>query len=76
MTELRPERRLRSAAPRRARPSVWSWLAILLTAGTFDQDLSQIVVDKDITLIGQGQGVSTIQAAFDTGSSGAVSVRP
>ena len=43
---------------------------ILLTEGTFDQDLSQIVVDKDITLIGQGQGVSTIQAAFDTGSSG------
>ncbi|MBU2527637.1 MAG: type I secretion C-terminal target domain-containing protein, partial [Bacteroidetes bacterium] len=49
---------------------------ILIGNGAFDvtkagaADPAQLVIDKDLTIIGQGMGTSTIQAVADTGTSG------
>ncbi|WDI32465.1 hypothetical protein PUV54_04560 [Hyphococcus flavus] len=43
---------------------------IRLAAGVHDSDIEQIVIDKDLTIIGEGIGATTVEAAFDTGTSG------
>jgi len=49
---------------------------ILIAEGSFDLTSAgattpgQLVIDKDLTFIGQGMGTSTIQAVADTGASG------
>jgi Ca2+-binding RTX toxin-like protein len=43
---------------------------IRLAAGVHDSDSEQIVIDKDLTIIGAGKETTTFEAAFDTGTSG------
>ncbi len=43
---------------------------IRLAAGVYDDDDEQIVIDKDLTIIGAGKDLTTVEAAFDTGTSG------
>ncbi|WP_425410228.1 hypothetical protein [Hyphococcus sp.] len=43
---------------------------IKLAAGVHDSDDEQIVIDKDLTIIGAGKDATTVEAAFDTSTSG------